>query len=310
MTTVSRTALFVGALLMSGAAFAQAPAAPPAAAPAAPAAAAPAAPARPAAAPIVVKDAGLAGATSVRYDLYYDRYLVATSAGVVSITGDGKIDNAKFIATGLDKPVGVYVRDAQIFVLDSKGVKVFDLTGKQVKSIDVTGAGTLAGLAVTSDGVIYIADSGKSAADGAIWKIGADGKATKIASGASTKRPSAVEINVNRLDKGNGTASATFTTGDASDLVTIDANGKELGRLDLKVGKLAGLAATDNGFFLVQGTDGSTYNVDVYGKPTKLADASAGGTSITWDYVRNKVAVAQPTAGSVTIVAGPRVAGF
>src|SRR5262245_43719968 len=151
MTTVSRTTAFIAALMLSGAAFAAAPAAPPAAAPAASAAAAP----KPAA-PQVVKDTGLAGSQSVRYDIYFDRYLVANSNGYISsITPDGKVDQLKLIENGkngaeIASPTGIYIRNGNLYVADAaKGVRVFDLiTGKQVAKYDIQGAIALSGIAV------------------------------------------------------------------------------------------------------------------------------------------------------------------
>jgi hypothetical protein len=265
----------------------------------------------------VVKDAGLAGSTAVRYDLYYDRFLVANSGGyVTSVTGDGKVEQLKVIdgkAGGNDftNATAIYVRENRIYVVDAtKGVRVFDLSGKAcapaacgatAAKYDISGAIALSGVAVTPDGTIYVTDAGRTAADGAIYKIGPDAKPVRIAGGAATRRPAAIEANLNR-------GAITYVTGDASDVVTLDANGRELSRIDLKVGKLAGgIAATASGF-LVQAQDGATYALDAAGKPTRLGEGNAGGNGIAWDHIRNKVAIALPLTG-VAIVAGPRPPG-
>jgi hypothetical protein len=303
MTTVSRTAVFIAALMMSGAAFAQAPAAPPAAA-AKPAAAAPA--------PVIIKDTGLAGSEDVRYDLFYDRYVVANSNGYIStITGDGKVDALKFIANGqngadIPAPAAVYVRNANLYVADAtKGVRVFDLsTGKQTAKYDIPGAIALSGVAATADGNIYVSDAGKAAADGAIYRIDASGKVSKIASGAALKRPIGIDINSNLLS--NGTATILYATGDAGDVVGIDPTGKEIRRMTVTTGKLSGVVYTDDGYLLASASDG-TYVLDPYWKPTKVdATATAG---VGWDWVRNKVLVAVPATG-VEVLPGPKVPGF
>jgi hypothetical protein len=300
-----------------GAPAATAPAPRPAApAPAVPLAAAPAAP--PAAPGLVVKDAGLTGSTAVRYDLYHDRYLVTNSGGyVTSIVASGKVDQLKFIdgkAAGNDlaAPTGIFVRENRVYVLEAtKGVRVFDLAGKPCAAAtcgstaakyDIPGAIALSGIAVTADGVIFVTDAGRTAAEGAVYRIGADAKPVKIASGAATKRPAAIDINAGR-------GAVSYITGDASDLVTLDQNGRELSRVDLKIGKLAGgLAATDSGF-LVQAQDGATYLVDASNKTTELAEGNATGNGIGWDFIRNKVAIAVPSTG-VAVVAGPKAAGL
>jgi len=335
MTTFSRTTLFAAALLFAGAALAQAPAAPPSAAPAAPRPATPAGPpaqgvgggggafvgpaapkqATPA---VTLEDTGLAGTQSVKYDLYFDRYLLGNSGGyITTINPDTqKPDQVKFIENGkngaeLTSATGIYIRDGMLYVADAtKGVRVFDLiTGKQAAKYDIPGAIALTGVAVTADRIIFVADSGKTAADGAIYKIAADGKVSKIASGAATKRPVGVDININRLDKPGGTATLTYVTADASDLVTIDQTGKEISRTDLKVGKLNSVTYTDNGFVLAEGQDGTTYYIDVYGHPVKLQQGVMGGAGVAWDWVRNKLLVAQPSAGLV-IAPGPVVSGY
>jgi hypothetical protein len=266
---------------------------------------------------LVVKDTGLTGSTAVRYDLYYDRYLVTNRDGyVTAIAGNGKVEQLKFIdgkAGGNDfaNASGIYVRENRIYVLDpTKGVRVFDLAGKPcapatcgntAAKYDIAGAIALNGLTVTADGVIFVTDAGRTAADGGVYKIAADGKPVKVASGAATKRPAAIDVNLSR-------GAVSYVTGDASDLVTLDQNGRELARVDLKVGKLAGIAAIDGGF-LVQAQDGATYTVDATNKPAKLAEGNASGSGVGWDHIRNKVAIAMPAIG-VAIVAGPKVAGF
>jgi hypothetical protein len=267
---------------------------------------------------LVVKDAGLVGSTAVRYDLYYDRYLVSNSGGyVAAINPDGKVEQLKFIdgkagANDFANATALYVRENRIYVLDAtKGVRVFDLAGKPCAAAscgntaakyDIPGAIALNSLTVTADGLIFVTDAGRTAAEGAVYKIGADAKPVKIASGASTKRPAAIELNVSR------SSAVSYVTGDASELVTLDLNGRELSRIDLKIGKFAaGLVATDNGF-VVQAQDGSTHSVDAGGKPSKLAEGNASANGIGWDHIRNKVAIAMPSTG-VAIVAGPRPAG-
>jgi len=336
MTTFPRTTLFAAALLISGAALAQAPAAPSAAAPAAPAR--PAAPATPPAAgvgggggafvgpaapkqatpAVTIKDTGLAGTQSVKYDLYFDRYLVANSAGyITTINPDTqKVDQLKFIENGkngaeLTAPSGIYIRDGLLYVADAtKGVRVFDLiTGKQTAKFDIPGAIALTAVAVTADRIIFVADSGKTAADGAVYKVSADGKVSKIVSGATTKRPIGLDININRLDKPGGSATVTYVTADASDVVTIDQTGKEISRADLKVGKLNSVSYTDNGFLIAEGQDGTTYYIDVYNHAVKLQQGVMGGAGVAWDWVRNKLLIAQPSTGLV-VAPGPVVSGY
>jgi hypothetical protein len=189
-------------------------------------------------------------------------------------------------------------------------VRVFDLSGKPctpttcgntAAKYDIAGAIALNGVAVTPDGVIFVTDAGRTATEGAVYRIGADAKAVKVASGAATKRPAAIDVNTSR-------GAVSYVTGDASDLVTLDPNGKELARVDLKIGKLAGIAVTDGGF-LVQAQDGATYTIDAANKPAKLAEGNTGGAGLGGDHIRNKFAIAMPATG-VAIVAGPKAAGL
>jgi hypothetical protein len=322
MNALPKTILFLAALTLSGAAFAQAPAAP-GAAPAAGAgkAATPGVPQN-AAAPKLLKDTGLAGSQSIRYDLFYDRYIVANdgAAGagyITTITGDGKVDQLKFIAGGqngadLTDPAGIYVRNGVLYVADkTKGVRVFDLvSGKQTAKYDIPGAISLHSIAVTANGAIFVSDSGKTDADGAIYKITTpDGKVTKIASGASTKRPAGIDINVNRLDKPGGTATIAYVTSDGSDIVLIDEQGTEITRTNLNIGKLASIAYTDDGYILVDTQDGAVYVLDPYWHPLKMFDGITGAAGIGWDWVRGKTLIAQPASG-VVIGPGPIVPGY
>jgi hypothetical protein len=309
MTTFPRTTLFFAALLMSGAAFAQAPAK------------APSEGASGLQKPdMTIKDTGLAGSQAVRYDLFYDRLIVsndgAGGAGYIStLTGDGKVDQLKFIEGGkngadLTDPEGIYVRNGVLYVADkTKGVRVFDLTsGKETAKYDIPGAIDLNSITVTADNLIFVTDMGKSAADGAIYKI-ADGKVSKIASGAATERPAGIDININRLDKPGGSATVAYVTADASDIVLIDQTGKEITRTNLNIGKLASIAYTDNGYILVDTQAGDIYVLDPYWKPTKTGEGITGAAGIGWDWVRNHVLVAQPSSG-VVVFPGPKVPGF
>ena len=62
-------------------------------------------------------------------------------------------------------------------------------------------------------------------------------------------------------------------------------------------------------YFLRNPTDGTTYYVDVYNHPVKLQQGITGGAGIAWDWVRNKLLIAQPTVG-VVIAPGPVVSGY
>jgi hypothetical protein len=319
MNTLPRTTLFIAALMMSGAVLAQAPAAPPAAAPAAPAPAAAAAPKL--STPTFIKDTGLAGSQSVRYDLFYDRYIVANdgAAGagyITTLTGDGKVDQLKFIEGGkngaeLADPKGIFARNGVLYVADmAKGVRVFDLaTGKQTAKYDIPGAIALNSIAVTGDNIIFVTDQGKTAADGAIYKIDPTGKVSKIASGPTTKRPGGIDININRLDNAAGTSTVTYVTTDGTERVTINQNGTEIDRTDLKLGKLAGIAYLDNAYAVVDTQDGGVYFLDAYNHATKMTEGITGAAGMGWDWVRNKLLIAQPATG-IAIITGPKVPGY
>ena len=169
---------------------AAAPASPPAAVSAAPAptpnpapvvsapaiASAAPAPAPAAPKPVVRFTDGLSTPESVLYDAAHDRYLVSNINGgpaavdnngyIAELSPDGKVTQAKFIAGGvknvkLDAPKGLGISKGTLYVADITTVRKFDVkTGAPQGEIKFPKATFLNDIAVSSDGKVYVSDSG------------------------------------------------------------------------------------------------------------------------------------------------------
>ncbi len=87
---------------------------------------------------------------------------------ITKLDPNGKIENLKFIAGGLDgvtlhAPKGLAIVDQTLFVTDIDRVRGFDLqSGRPVKEMDLSAftVNFLTGLATDGQGVLYIADTG------------------------------------------------------------------------------------------------------------------------------------------------------
>jgi sugar lactone lactonase YvrE len=322
MTPVSKLTVLIAGLLVSGSALAQAPAAPAAAPPPG---------------TMVVKDVGLNGSESIRYDLYFDRYIVANTTAadqpgfISTLTPDGKVDQLKFIEGGkngvtLDDPRGTYMRDGVLYVADKQHVRMFDLIdGKSKGEVNIPEAVTLNDLTVTADGVIYVTDSGSNDKPGSIFQIAADRKTVKrIVTGPQLKRPNGIDINPSAFQTGAqetagfgqratvaGGTSIVYVELDGQDAVTIDAAGKELSRVKLPSGRLDGIVYTDNGVMLVSSQQpGTIYTIDGNNRVGTLAEGFPAAAAIGWDSVRNRILIPQTRAGTVNFIKGPKIPGY
>ncbi len=270
--------------------------------------------------PIVVKDVGLNGSESIRYDLFFDRYIVANINGsdpgfISTITPDGKVDQLKFIEGGkngvqLDDPRGTYMRDGTLYVADKQSVRMFDLaSGQPTGSVDVPDAITLNDLTVAANHTIFVTDSGSNDNAGAIYRISPEGQVTKIASGPNMHRPNGIDMTPNFAVVG-GANSVMYAQLDGQDVVWMDENGNETHRVTLPSGRLDGLVYTDNGVAMVSSQmPGVVYAIDGDDRIVTLHEGVPGVAAIGWDSLRNRVLMPQTRDGALTFGAGPNIAG-
>jgi sugar lactone lactonase YvrE len=139
------------------------------------------APSKPA--PVVTFSEGLSTPESVLYDPESDTYLVANINGsplakdnngyITELSPDGKVVTAKWIEGGqkgvtLNAPKGLALTQGTLHVADIDTVRMFDRkTGAPRGEVKIIGATFVNDLFATSDGKVYVTDSGlKGGKDG------------------------------------------------------------------------------------------------------------------------------------------------
>lgn len=199
----------------------------------------------------------------VRYDRKHNRYLVsningkmrqADNNGFISLVTSAGVVQDRWIAGGqdgvtLNAPKGMEIHGDTLFVADIDHLRMFDLaTGKPAGSIEIEGAKFLNGLAIASDGTIYVTDSGTKNVPGAIFRVAPDHSIATIAEGRDLHRPNGIAFD------SNGDL-VTVTYG-SNLVITLSTDGRIHGKRQLPAGQLDGLLVQDDGSMLVSSWKG------------------------------------------------------
>lgn len=227
-------------------------------------------------APTVTFAEGLSTPESVLYDAQSDTYLVSNINGapldkdnngfITELSPDGKIINAKLVAGGqhgatLHAPKGTALKDGLLYVADIDTVRIFDrATGAPKGNVPLKGATFVNDVALGTDGLIYVSDSGlspkfESTGSDAIWVIRPGKKPTAkvLIKDKALHGPNGVVVEPARDNCGvrPGTDSIWVVTFGASELQHYTLQGKPLGTtIELPSGGLDGLMAIGCEFFV------------------------------------------------------------
>jgi hypothetical protein len=212
--------------------------------------------------------AGLSTPASATYDAASDRYLISNVAGkltardgngfISAFSPAGTIAQNRWIVGGangvtLNAPKGLVVKQNLLYVADIDTVRAFDAnSGAPRGALEVPGAVYLAGMAVSADGRVLVADAGvhikddgslDTVNDGAIWTIDAiDRPPGKLAVKGSLGGPSALEA----LADG-GLRVATLASGA---MYRVDPSGKKVDELKTERGQLDGIVSIENKIYV------------------------------------------------------------
>ncbi len=249
---------------------------------------------------------------SVTYDTEGDRYFISNINGVplaqdnngyITIASpDGKVVTQKWVAGGVNKvtlhaPKGLAIGGGQIWVTDIDTVRSFDLkTGASKANIKIAGATFLNDLAVTSDGKIYVTDTGldeKFGATGtdAVYVI-EKGVAKALAKSKDLKQPNGV------LATTGGVIVNTFG---GNEIYRLGPKGEKLDVTLLPKGKLDGMFQYGD-LFVVSSWEGSAiYAGKLGGTFVAVLEGLSAPADIGWDSKRSRILVPRFTENTVEV---------
>ncbi len=246
---------------------------------------------------------GLQTPESMLYDAATDTYLVSNIHGspfdvddngfITKLGADGStlelrwIDGASDTVT-LNAPKGLAIAGDTLYVSDIDHVRMFDrATGAPKGEIKINGATFLNDVAISSNGVVYVSDSGlkggfaPSGTD-AIYKL-VDGKAVAVIKGADLGRPNGL------LASAAGLWVVTFGSGE---LYLVNAAGGREQIQKLPTGSLDGIVQLNDGALAISSWDGSSV---LRGKPGQtfevLISDVKSPADIGYDNKRNRVLI-------------------
>lgn len=267
------------------------------------------APATPKPAVAVIENIGLVRSEAARYDAARDEYIVSNlgpagqrNAGFISrIAPDGRVIDLQWIGGGkngvtLDQPLGVFLKNGQLYVVETTALRSFDLaTGAPRLNVPIADAVRLNDLVVADDGTVYITDSGNDDNAGALYKVDPSGKASAfVPRNPALERPNGIALTAdgNIVHGGRGV-----------NLVYRDKQGNILREQTLPTGQFDGIVLDADGSLLVASQLGkNVYRVPANNGPvTVVAENIPVPAAIGHDTRRNRLLVPQILLQSLSI---------
>lgn len=307
MNTKNLLGLTVAALMASGAALAQPPAAPPAPPPKPFAAGTPLS---------ATNEAGVVTKMSSNVKVYgsfkfaesctFDptrNVIVAMNAGnaqamepndgfVSLINPDGSVHTSKWIGATrdgltLNHPLGSAIANGTLYAADGNIVRTFDLaTGTPKQAFEATGAVNLNGIAVTQDGTIYASNTGNVQQNipQRIYKIAPDGKSSVFIDGDPLALPNGVAI-----DPAGNIVVVNIAK---NDVLTFDKAGKLIKTEHAKEGGNDGLVILPDGTKYVSSVRFGSVSKIAPGKEAEvIAEGIPSAASMCYDSKQNQLVI-------------------
>jgi sugar lactone lactonase YvrE len=214
-----------------------------------------------------IADIGFSTPESVLHDPVADVYLVSNINGsplarddngfISRVTPEGEVESLKWIdgaadAVTLNAPKGMALIGDELWIADIDAVRRFDrTTGEPRGEVAIPGGTFVNDVAPAADGGVLVTDSGMEfGPDGpvdtgsaSVWKISADGVATRLAEGADLARPNGV---IDDPDRG-----IVVVTYASNRVYTVAADGSHTDIATLPAGGLDGIVRTRDERLLV-----------------------------------------------------------
>jgi len=259
-----------------------------------------------------VKFTGFSTPESVLYDAENDRYLVSNIDGkpgdadgkgfISELTPDGGVKTLKWIEGGqkkvtLNAPKGMAIVKGVLYVADLDVVRTFDAkTGAPKADIKLEGATFANDIAASTDGKLYVSDTGmkqegndfKPTGTDAVWII-ENGKAKTLAKSADLGRPNGLLVD------GKSVWVVTFGSGE---LYQLDEKGQKSGAVKPPKGTLDGLINA-NGRVLVSSWEGQAIYERKGESFVPVLEQLSTPADIGFDSKRSRVLVPRFTSDTV-----------
>lgn len=261
---------------------------------------------------------GFSTPESVLHDEASDVYLVSNINGapldqdgngfISRVTPEGEIAELRWIdgeADGveLNAPKGMAVLGDTLYVADIDCVRMFvRTTGAPAGSVCIPGATFLNDIAVDTNNVLYVTDTGfQAAAEGfepsgsqAIHQFAPDGSHSALAEGEGLGNPNGIAFGP------RGGFVVTFGSGE---IYLLEASGARTPILPGAEGRqLDGIVFTDDGGFLFSSWgDQAVHRVDAEGNVTRVLEGVEAPADLGYDAGRNRVLVPLFMANTVLI---------
>lgn len=207
---------------------------------------------------------------------------------ISKISTEGKIVELKWVEK-LNAPKGMGILERKLYVTDIDEVVEIDIkTGKILKKYKADGAKFLNDIAIGSDGVIYISDSGSEA----IYSI-KDGEISLWLRSEKIKNVNGLWAEKERL-----------LAGTSDDVVAINYKDKNLKNFVSNTGSIDGLVSFDASGYIISDWQGNVHLIYPGKEKEKLLDTTPNQMNAAdIEFIKNKKLLLVPTFGDNRVIA-------
>lgn len=250
--------------------------------------------------PVLHKDfrvAGLQRPESAVHDEEQDVYFVSNSAGFISkIAPDGRIAALRFIDK-LTSPKGIALRGRELWVADGMNLVAFDrMTGEPITEIFIDGSTALGDIAVGSDELLYVTDTGvrektsgerERVGDGRVYVVRKSGAYEIAVAGEDLRAPNGIAWDGTRfvIAQSYGRELLAWTPGTRAKAIVRGP------------GAYRGVAVLPNGAILVSSEHDEAIHVLRNGELHPLFTRRPTPAGIAFDRKRNRLLIPSPGGG-------------